>query len=255
MIPQINLIVLVINIILCICPTIIFSIFTSIKNRSLFRPFFIGFITFFISQVILRVPINTLIFGFFSEENLEWSYIIFIVLTAIILEEGGRFLGLKFFLKEQTKRVDGISFGIGFASGYNILFSLISHISQFSLAINANNANAISPEINNETIKSIDILSTTPWSNLLLLGLHNIAFVSIEIGLTIVLLHGILNGIKYSVIAITITSLVHVLMEGFGLFLTEILKINAYIVELYLICISIISLIFMFSSKRLKSFK
>lgn len=255
MIPQINLIVLAINIILCICPTIVFTIFAIIKRRSLFKPFFVGFITFFISQVILRVPINSLIFGFFPEENVQWSYIIFIVLTAIFLEEGGRFLGLKFFLKKHTKRSDGIAFGIGFASGYNILFSLISHISQFLLAINADNITTISQEINNETIKSIDILSTTSWTDLLLPGLHNIAFVSIEIGLTIILLHGILNGIKNSIIAITLTSFVHILMEGFGLFLTEILKINAYIVELYIICISIISLIFIVASKRLKSFK
>ena len=255
MIPQINVIVLAVNIMLCICPTIIFSIFAIIKKRSLFWPFIIGFITFFISQVILRVPINSLIFSFFPEENVNWYYIIFIVLTAIFLEEGGRFLGLKFFLKEHTKRIDGIAFGIGFASGYNILFSLVSHISQFLLAINVNNPNFISSEINNETIESIDILSTTPWNNLLLSGLHNIAFVLIEVGLTLILLHGILKGIKHSVIAISITSCMHIFMEGLGLFFTEILKIDGYIVELYILCISIISLIFILASKQLKSFK
>lgn len=255
MIPQINIIFLAIDIILCICPTVLFSIFALIKKRSLFWPFIIGLATFFTSQIILRIPVNSLIFGFFPTENVEWYYIVFIVLTAIILEEGGRFLGLKFFLKEHTKREDGIAFGIGFASGYNILFSLISHISQFLLAINANHPNSISLEMDSETIKNIDILSTTPWNNLLLSGLHNIAFLLIEISLTLILLHGILNGIKHSIIAVIITSCSHIFMEGFGLFFTEILKINAYTVELYIIIISIISLIFIFASKRLKSFK
>lgn len=255
MIPQINLIVLAINIILCICPTIIFSIFALIKNRSLFWPFIIGLATFFISQIILRVPINTLMFGLFPDENVEWYYIIFIVLTAIILEEGGRFLGLKFFLKEHTKRAAGIAFGIGFASGYNILFSLISHMSQFLLTLNVNYPGSISLEMDSETIKNIDTLSTTPWNNLLLSGLHNIAFLLIEISLTLILLYGILNGIKHSIIAVIITSFSHIFMEGFGLFFTEILKINEYTVELYIIIISIISLIFIVTSKRLKSFK
>lgn len=250
MIPQINVIILAINIILCLFPTIIFSVFALIKNKSIFWPFLAGGITFFVSQIILRVPINSIIFGIFPNENIKWPYIIFIVLTAIILEEGGRFLSLKFFLKEHTKRIDAIAFGIGFASGYNILFSLISHISKFLLAVNANY-----PEPDSETINNINILSTTPWNNLLLAGLHNIAFLLIEIALTLILLHGILNGIKHSIIAITITSGAHILMEGFGLFSTEILKINEYTIELYIIFIAIISLIFILNSKRLKSFK
>lgn len=255
MIPQINILFLAINIILCICPTIIFIIFAFNKNKELFFPFFIGCATFFISQIILRTPVSSLIFGFFPEENAEWQYIIFIVLIAIVLEEGGKFLGLKFFLKEHTKRIDGIAFGIGFASGYNILLSLISHISQFLTAINANYLNSISAEIDNETIKNIDILSTTPWNNILISSLHNIALVLIEISLALILLHGILNGVKSSIIAIIITSCSHIIMEGVGLFLTEILKINEYTVELYIVFISVISLIFIFASKRLKPFK
>ena len=260
MISQINLIILAINIILCICPTIIFLIFAPIKNKSLFWPFVVGSITFFISQVILRVPINTLIFSNSPNENdAKWSYIIFIVLTAIILEEGGKFVGLKFFLKEHTKRVDAIAFGIGFASGYNILFSLVSHISKFSLAINVNDHNFMSfaniSKMDIETINNIHMLSQTSWNNLLLSGLHNISFLLIEMGLTLILLHGILNGIKHSIIAIIITSFSHIFTEGFGLFLTETLKINEYIFELYLIFVAILSLVFIFISKRLKSFK
>lgn len=261
MISQINLTILAINIILCICPTIIFLIYSLIKNKSLFRPFFVGVITFFVSQVIIRSPINTLMFSDFPNQNdVTWSYIVFIVLTAIILEEGGKFLGLKFFLKEHTKRIDGIAFGIGFASGYNILFSLISHISKFSLALNANDPDFMSfmniSKMDMETINSIHMLSQTSWHNFLLSGLHNIAFLLIEIALTLILLHGILNGIKHSIIAITINSFSHIFfIEGIELFFTEILKINEYTVELYLIFISIISLIFIIVSKRLKSFK
>ncbi len=256
MISQINLTILAINIILCICPTIIFLIYALIKNTSLFRPFFVGIITFFVSQVIIRSPINTLIFSDSPNKNdVNWSYIVFIVLTAIILEEGGKFLGLKFFLKEHTKRIDGIAFGIGFASGYNILFSLIYHISKFSLALNANDPNFISSNMDFETITNIRMLSQISWNNLLLCGLHNISFLLIEIGLTLILLHGILNGIKCSIIAIIITSCSHIFTEGLGLFFTEMLKINEYTVELYLIFIGIVSLIFIIASKSLKSFK
>lgn len=260
MISEINLTILVINIILCICPTIIFFIFSLMKNRSLFLPFVVGFITFFVSQVILRVPINTLIFsGSPNENNIKWSYIIFIVLTAIILEEGGKFISLKFFLKDHIKRIDAIAFGIGFASGYNILFALISHISKFSLAISTNDPDFMrlvnTSQVDIETITNIHMLSQTSWNNLLLSGLHNIAFLLIEIGLSLILLNGILSGIKHSIIAIVITSCSHIFIEGFGLFFTEILKINEYTVELYVIFLAIISLIFIFASKRLKSFK
>lgn len=260
MVSQVNLTVLAINIIICICPTIIFLIYALIKSRSLFRPFFVGGITFFVSQVIIRSPINTLMFSDYPNKyDINWSYIIFIVLTAIILEEGGKFLGLKFFLKEHTKRIDGISFGIGFASGYNILFSLISHISKFSLALNANDPDFMSfiniSKMDMENINIIHMLSQTSWNNLLLSSFHNIAFLLIEIGLTLILMHGILNGLKHSIIAIIITSCSHIFTEGLGLFFTEMLKINEYTVELYIIFIAILSLIFIFASKRLKSFK
>ncbi len=88
------------------------------RCKGIWKPILFGAITFTVFQVIIRIPLLSLVLP-----NQKWFilltstqpvlYALFLGLTAALFEEGGRFLVMSLFLKKQKSTSDGIAFGIG----------------------------------------------------------------------------------------------------------------------------------------------
>lgn len=258
MISEINLAMLLLNIFLNIGFLVAFIIIVIVKNLRCYTAFFVGLLTFIVSQIILRVPLNSW-FGADLSQNSKWGYLVYMVLTAMIFEEGGRYVGMKFGLKDNKRLIDGFAFGIGFAMGYNILFSTISHVNNFLTAIEINKlgVKAVIDQANGDvmTLSVIDGLLNTTWYKLLIIGIHDIAWLIIEIALSIIVLHAVRLKSKEGLLFFGIAACLHIFMEGVVIFLNEILKISNYKTEIYILCIALVALIFIIlSSKSKKEF-
>lgn len=87
------------------------------KGRRVIRPFVIGMAAFFISQILLRIPIMSIVL-----EPMVWYQILkkqpflfclFTGFTAGLFEEVARYVGIRFFLKNNRRPMDGLAFGLG----------------------------------------------------------------------------------------------------------------------------------------------
>lgn len=93
-------------------------IYLACKKDRLAAPYLLGALTFLVFQILTRIPLLTLVlpgmgwYATFTVAN-PTLYIFFLGFTAALFEEGGRYLVMKLFMKNRTRWMDGISFGIG----------------------------------------------------------------------------------------------------------------------------------------------
>lgn len=87
------------------------------RKKGAGRAFFFGLLAFSVSQLLIRVPILTLVlprFAWFGVLQLSpWAYGSFLGLTAGLFEEVARWIAIRFFLKERTDFEHGLAFGLG----------------------------------------------------------------------------------------------------------------------------------------------
>lgn len=188
------------------------------KNRCV-KPYFIGMLVFFISQMILRIPLlNNVIskMDWYMEMSTFYPVIvmIFLGLTAGVFEEVGRYLGFKIALRNNRRWIDGIAFGIGHGGIEAMLLLGMASLQNLFIVISKGN----------ESVLNI-LYSNGPY--ILLGGLERIFAIMIHIGLTMIVLYGInKNKIRYLFLAIILHGLV-----DFIVVLLSSLGINILLVE------------------------
>jgi len=87
-------------------------------KKGLWIPTLVGATTFFVFQILIRLPIFQLVLP-----NIEWYltmssaqpllYALFLGATAGLVEEFGRYITMKLMLKNNRQLIDGIAFGVG----------------------------------------------------------------------------------------------------------------------------------------------
>lgn len=207
------------------------------KNRCV-KPYFIGMLVFFISQMILRIPLlNNVIskMDWYMEMSTFYPVIvmIFLGLTAGVFEEVGRYLGFKIALKNNRRWIDGIAFGIGHGGIEAMLLLGMASLQNLFIVISKGN----------ESVLNI-LYSNGPY--ILLGGLERIFAIMLHIGLTMIVLYGInKNKIRYLFLAIILHGLV-----DFIVVLLSSLGINILLVEGWVGICALVGLIITIKYKR-----
>ncbi len=111
--------------------------FLIVRKRKLWKPILVGAVTFFVFQILFRLPIIQLVLpkmGWYLVMSTAQPllYSLFLGATAGLVEEFGRYLTMKLLLKKSLQPLDGIGFGIGHGgieavllAGVNALVTLI----------------------------------------------------------------------------------------------------------------------------------
>lgn len=91
--------------------------YVTLKHKELSRPFWVGFLTFLVFQLLTRIPLLELLssqpeFIVFAQSNML-LYSLFLGLTAALFEEIGRFITMSFLMKNRHSTKDAIIFGVG----------------------------------------------------------------------------------------------------------------------------------------------
>lgn len=122
------------------------AIILSLKRKGYLKPILLGVLTFVLFQALLRIPLLQLVFA-----QMPWYIVmtaaqpmlaaLFLGSTAALVENGGRYLIMKLFMKNRTRIGDGIAFGIGHGGieaillvGINVLIQLLTGGSADSLS-------------------------------------------------------------------------------------------------------------------------
>lgn len=203
-------------IISAVIPILMFVYYIFYKKQGL-KPFIVGILVFFISQTILRLPLLSYVLPnqlWYMRLSLNpYLYSIFLGLTAGIFEEIGRYIGFKYFLKNNQKYSDGLSFGFGH---WAVEAMLIVGINAVALLFNPNLVEGLG-------------LNTT---NAFLMGLERLFVMSVHVGLSMVVLYGIrLNKISYLFVAIILHGIID---SGIGI-LPQLFNLGSMGMEVYVL--------------------
>lgn len=196
-----------------------FIAFIVVKRQlpSSWRIFFVGMLTFFISQLVLRLPWQLPLAKWGAvHANTGWAFValaVFSALTAGLFEETGRYLAYKFFAKRPSVN-DGIALGLGHGGFESALLVGVSVIANAILAyVIANNLGAVPPEMSNAMTPLIQQASSSPWY-LNLAGLYErIMAITAHVAMSLlVYLAFVRKSVKFFLYAVG----VHMLLDAGG---------------------------------------
>lgn len=189
------IICLVINLIICFGIPIGYLIY-AIRKRRWVRPFLTGALVFFVSQILLRLPILRLVLP-----NMDWYlymssfnpiiYSLFLGITAGLFEEGGRFIGFKYALKKNRSWEDGIAFGMGHGGIEAMLITGAANINYLLCLISLNNGTYNSTSLGMDAVKAAEFFNSLTSIGILTAGIERLFAITIHVGLTLVVLYGI----------------------------------------------------------------
>lgn len=158
---------------------LIFLIFLYKKDKKSIIWAIIGILTFFITQIVIRIPIlNYLSLRPWFIVNISSKtiiYAIFLAITAAFVEEGGRILSFKFILRDRITWLKGITFGIGHGAIEAFYFVGLPFIKSYYGFFN-NKSN---------------LLSNITAVNIILSGVERFLAIIIHIGLSLIVLYGV----------------------------------------------------------------
>lgn len=223
-----------INIIISIGIPIGALIYIIAKRRRYLKSYLIGALVFFISQIVLRLPI----LNFLSVNSFEFGmlasfypivYSIILGLSAGVFEEVGRFLGFKC-LKNNRSYGDGIAFGIGHGGIEALLITGMASVQNIIAIVTLKNGTFNSNIFGISVEQAIEAYSSVTMFEILLGGFERIFAMCIHIGLTMVVLYGI-NKIKkrYLLYAIILHGIVDSMLGVLPLFGVNVIGIEVWV--------------------------
>lgn len=214
-------------------------VFTQIKYKKTVKPFFLGALAFFVSQIILRIPLIKLVLPQFDWYNIfvaqhYYIYCIFLGLSAGIFEEVARFVVVKLFLKNNQRFGDGIAFGIGHGGIEAIIIAGLSLINTLVLVLALNNGNleALLTGLTQAQIDSIFVsLYNLDGITVLLGGIERILAMTMHIGMTMIIFTGFRKNkqIKYLIISILVHGLIDTAVGILPRFGIDVIMLEAVI--------------------------
>jgi uncharacterized membrane protein YhfC len=170
------------------------------KYKASWKAILVGAIVFIVSQPMLRIPIlkqleDTTWFTLFTFSHTV-PYLILLALSAGIFEETGRYLGLRFFLKNKLSWENVIVFGLGHGGSEAFLFVGINYLKTiFDLL----------------TGRSVDLVANTPAYLFFIGGLERILAITAHIGMTMLVLYAVKNGKKsYFLLAVLFHAMIDI---------------------------------------------
>ena len=220
------------------------------SKKKILKPFIIGALVFFISQIVLRIPIISYILPnqiwYIKLSTNPYLYGIFLGLTAGIFEEVGRYIGFKYLLKKKHRYIDGISFGLGhwgvealLIVGVNAALFL-GGIIAIKSGVDYNSSNLLNIIFN----QSASITTVNAFA----MGLERMFTMSIHVALSMIVLYGVKSKqIKYLFIAI----LLHGIVDAGVVILPQIFNLNIVGMEIYVFIWSLLFLYFILKIKDL----
>lgn len=208
-------------VIFCITVSIILPVvavaFTSARQRGTLKAALLGGATFFVFQVVIRIPVLQYLLPEFSwyllfQATNQTLYILMLSFTAGLFEEGGRWIVMMLFLKRRTLP-DGIAFGLGHGGIEAILLVGVNAISML-------------------IIYGIPYAEPLP---IFLAGVERLAAICSHIAFSLIVLRGVTNN---KPILLILAMLLHTLMNFVAVMMMSS-GANDVLTELYVVLFAI----------------
>lgn len=231
------------NLIVCFgIPLGVFAYLLLGKKKAL-KPFFIGMLAFFVSQILLRIPLMQYVLPkmdwYLLLQNQIWLYGIFLGFTAGLFEETARWAAMKFLLRKNQRRIDGIAFGFGHGGIEAMLLVGMTTINNviYAVALKSGTFDKLMqpvPQSMAETLKS-QMLAATPLQ-VSMGGVERIFTILFHVACSLLILKSVKEKkARYYWLALGF----HTLLDAGSVILNGVFHANLYFVEVLLGVLSV----------------
>lgn len=245
MVSSLSIVFMVISLLISVGLPIGLVIYFYRKQKISIKAVLIGALMFFIFQGVLRIPIMSLVqsqswYSKFAMENMILTIII-IGFTAALFETAGRYIGLRFLLKNKLERKNGIAYGIGHGGIEAILLVGTAYVANlvYSIMINTGSLSGT----------LIPQLISTPSDMFLAAGVERLFTIIFHIAMALLVTYGIMQKKK---IYILYSLLLHTLVDSVIIIL-QVSGVSMWGIEACVALVGLLSLAFIIKSKNLFS--
>lgn len=243
----------IINILVCFGIPICTLIYLIVAKKKAVKSFFVGVAVFLIFQVFTRIPIIQYVLPKMDWYNIMSTihpiiYGLFLGVTAGLFEEIGRFLGFKIGLKKNRKWIDGFAFGMGHGGIEAIVIVGSACIKNLSMLIALNNGSFDATKVGMSEDSVRALIDGTSNMMVLVMGIERIFAITIQIGLTLVVLYGIREK---KLIYLGLAILSHTIIDSPIVIFSQVFGMGILGLEIWAGIAALISFIFIFKSKKL----
>ncbi len=194
-VPTPNIIAIIITLIISVFVPIILLIVIRIKTKAKISSFFIGALTFFVFAMIFERMLHSVVLtglGNISQiiTNNIWLYALYGGLAAGIFEETGRFISIKFYLKNNQNRENALMYGAGHGGIESILLIGLTYISNLVGVFLLNSgvvSTLFSGEQGAQSLYGLEILATTPAYHFYIAGIERLLAMTLHMALSILI--------------------------------------------------------------------
>lgn len=244
---------LTLNYALMLVIPILVAVFIRRKTGAAWRYFFIGAVTFIVSQVF-HIPFNWFIqqTGLLPTDLSSWTNLLivaaFLGLSAGVFEEGARYLTYRYWAKDARSWSRGLMLGAGHGGIEAILVGVLAAVGFAGLLITANSEallNSVPADQRTLVSESLAGILNTPWYGLLLGAAERLFAVAAHLALSVMVLQVFLRGsLRWLFLAIGYHALFNMIA------VVSAARIGPYATEGLLALFSLLSLFIIF---RLRS--
>ena len=243
MVSTLSILSMVVTVLISIGLPIILAIYMYRKYRAKMKAVLVGALMFIIFQGVLRIPLMTYIQtkGFYKDFAGRHMVItmLIIALTAALFETAGRYIGLKFLLKNDLEWKNGIAYGIGHGGIEAVMLVGISYAANLVLSILINTHN-VSSLMYSQLIETRSDL-------FLAAGVERLVTIIFHIALSLIVLYAIMYRKK---IYVLLCIALHTFVDFSAIFLSA-KKVPVWGIEGCLVVIGILSLIYIIKSREI----
>ncbi len=196
---------LISNIVFSVFLPVILIIYLYRKYRISLLAVLVGAMTFFITQIVLRIPLIQYITAqewFRTITSVALLPSLFLALTAGLFEETGRFLGFRYLLKDKLQWKNGVAFGLGHAGLEAILLVGVNNIQLLIFAIMINQGRfleSMGDKLPAGSAEQVKHALTGPGSNFMSFfpaGIERLFAYTFHIAFSLIILYAVVNKRK-----------------------------------------------------------
>lgn len=208
------------------------------SKKGMGRDFITGALAFIISQIVIRIPILSLVlprFAWFEAMQYNpWIYGLFLGGTAALFEETARWIAMRFCMKGRKSLGNGLSYGLGHGGIEAMLLIGINYIVGLGLVLTGNGS-----------------LFPISAGNIFMGSIERIFAMAFHIGASLIVLYGIRVGKqgRYLLLAI----LLHTVLDAAIVVFPAVFGMGIIGLEVYIAIVALLTLmlgIWLYSTKK-----
>lgn len=256
MVPTLSLVLMVVTLVICLVLPLGGWFFLQTRRTPdgdrryplIWRPVLCGALAFFISQMLLRLPLMSVVVPMLAEPVRGWLTSAPVAsLSAGLFEETGRLVVMVLLLQGFRRWIDGIGFGLGHGGLEAIVLIGMAQVNNLILAlvINMGRWDQVASQLPPDSARIRETLVHTSPVLFLAAGVERIASITIHIGCSLLVLWGVYRGRR--LLAWGAAVLLHAATNLMGVWL---LPVSPYLSEAGLIAIAVVVVVVALRSRH-----